>query len=301
MIPTTTSQFEDDATLSDYLGDELRSSRLALVLGAGLSAPFKLPTWDELVDACCLAKSITIPAPRPDNRDLAEEVRIACKMDDVYLELVRRQLYAGRSVTMESLTANRTLSAIAALAMGSVRGTVGNVITYNFDDLLELHLSYHGFKIHRVSDVPAWNEKADIRILHPHGFLPSPMSLWTRTDWILFDRRSYSERAAREPLWREEQLPILRRNTCLLIGLSNRDGELDTLIAEVSASHPCSGAGVPYWGVRFAERSGDRATDERATETARLRGLFLKYVADYETDLPRFLFTVCQKAAGIRM
>lgn len=301
MIPTTTSQFEDDETLSDYLGEELLSSRLALVLGAGLSAPFKLPTWDDLVDTCCSAVGVSIPSKRPDNRDLAEEVRVACKQDDAYLNLVRAQLYAGRSVSMEALTANRTLSAIAALAMSSVRGTVGNVITYNFDDLLELHLSYHGFKIQRVSDVPAWNEKADIRILHPHGFLPSPSSTWSRTDWILFDRRSYSERAALEPLWREEQLPILRRNTCLLIGLSNRDDELDSLIADVSASHPCSGAGIPYWGVRFAERSGNRAADERASETARRRGLFLKFVADYENDLPRFLFTVCQKAAGIRM
>ena len=190
MILTTTSQFEDDATLSDYLADELRSSRLALVLGAGLSTPFGFPDWGALIDGCCSKVGIQIPTPRPDNRDLADEVRVTCKGQDAYLDIVQKQLYAGRSVSMEMLTANRTLSAIAALAMSSVRGAVGNVITYNFDDLLELYLSYHGFKIQLVSDVPSWNERADIRILHPHGFLPSPESSWPRTNWILLDRQS---------------------------------------------------------------------------------------------------------------
>lgn len=141
MIPTTTAQFEDDETLSGYLSDELKASRLALILGAGLSVPFKMPSWDALVDSCCAAAAVKIGVPRPDNRDLAEEVRVACKSYADYLDLVRKQLYAGRSVSMDALTANRTLSAIAALAMSSVRGNVGNVITYNFDDLLELYLS----------------------------------------------------------------------------------------------------------------------------------------------------------------
>ena len=301
MILTTTSQFEDDDTLSDYLGAELRSSRLALILGSGLSDPFKLPSWDGLVDACCSAVGVTIPSKRPDNRDLAESKSCLPRQECLF--------GVGSITALCGAKCDNGVADCEPHSFGDCRPRnefgaghrQGNVITYNFDDLLELHLSYHGFKIQRVSDIPAWNERADIRILHPHGFLPSPGSAGSRTSWILFDRLSYSQRAAKEPLWLEEQLPILRRNTCLFIGLSNRDDEVDTLIAHVTSSHPYFEAGIPYWGIRFATRSSDRQSDDRASETARKRGLFLKFVADYDNDLPRFLFTVCQKAAGIRM
>jgi hypothetical protein len=298
MILTTAAQFGDDEALSDYLAGELQSGRLGLVLGSGISADMRLPTWDGLVDACCKAKGITIPSPRPDNRDLAEEVRVACANHDEYLDLVKQNLYAGVDLRLEALRTNATLSALGSLVMSSVRGSVTGVITYNFDDLLELYLHYHGFRTHIVSDVPAWNEIADVRILHPHGYLPSH-PIHKKTNWIVFDRASYSKRAALEKLWADEQLAVLRRNTCLFVGLSNRDDELDTLIAHVREAHPCRLMSVPFWAIRFSVRSGDTTRDEREAQKMAERGLFLKFVADYNTDLPRFLFRICQKAAGV--
>ncbi len=300
MILTTAAQFADDSALSSYLADELRNGRLALVLGAGISSYFKLPSWDALVDACCKDKGIAIATPRPDNRDLAEEVRVACASYNDYLDVVTKNLYAGVSIKMADLRKNETLAALGALVMSSVRGSVTSVITYNFDDLLELYLHYHGFKTHVVGNIPAWNRKADVRILHPHGELPSHPKA-ARTGWIVFDRASYSKRTALEPLWREEQLPILRRNTCLFVGLSSRDDELDPLLSEIQTKHPCQQLSVPYWGVRFATPSGDVAHDNRDVQRMSERGLFLKFVADYDIDLPRFLFAICQKAAGVNI
>jgi hypothetical protein len=298
MILTSPAQFLDDNALSDYLSDELRNARLALVLGSGISAAFGLPTWDGLVDACCLAKNITITTPRLDNRDLAEEVRVACASYEDYLNVVQTNLYKGVSIRLDALRANATLSALGSLVMSSVRGSVTNVITYNVDDLLELYLDYHVFRTHVVHDVPIWNERADVRIIHPHGYLPSH-SRHLRTSWILFDRSSYSDRAAREELWREEQLPVLRRNTCLFVGLSPRDDELDTLISHIKHDHPCRSTSVPFWAIRFSVRSGDSNSDQRESQKMAERGLFLKFVTDYHTDLPRFLFEICQKAAGV--
>jgi hypothetical protein len=298
MILTTIGQFQDDNALSDYLASELSNARLALVVGSGISAAFGLPTWDALVDACCRSKRIIIPTPRADNRDLAEEVRVACANYDEYLNVVHTNLYSGVNIRLDALRANPTLSALGSLVMSSVRGSVTNVITYNFDDLLELYLDYHGFRTHVVHDLPVWNEKADVRIMHPHGYLPSH-SRHVRTGWILFDRSSYSDRAAREKLWFEEQLPVLRRNTCLFVGLSPRDDELDTLISHIKNDHPCRSASVPFWAIRFSERSGDLTRDQRESQKMADRGLFLKFVTDYHTDLPRFLFEICQKAAGV--
>jgi hypothetical protein len=300
MTLTSPAQFLDDNALSDYLASELRNARLALILGSGISADFRLPTWDALVDACCKSKGITIPPVRGDNRDLAESVRVACANQDEYLDVVQQNLFKGVDIRLEALRMNPTLSALGSLVMSSVRGSVADVITYNFDDLLELYLDYHGFKTHIIRDVPCWNEKADVRILHPHGYLPSHPR-HTRTDWIVFDRASYSNRAAREKLWLEEQLPILRRNTCLFIGLSPRDDEVDTLISHIQNDHPCRSASVPFWAVRFSIRSGDVDNDRRESKKMAERGLFLKFVRDYQTDLPRFLFEICQKAAGVRI
>ena len=93
MILTTTSQFSDDNALSDYLASELRNARLALILGSGISADFRLPTWDALVDACCNSKGIPIPHVRGDNRDLAESVRMACANQNEYLDV---QVFLGQ-------------------------------------------------------------------------------------------------------------------------------------------------------------------------------------------------------------
>jgi len=300
MILTLQSQFNDDDSLTSYLADELKNSRLALILGSGISADFKLPTWDALIDSCCKEKNISIRNPRPDNLDLAEDVRIACNDNQRYLDLVKAKLFDGVDISFQALCSNKTLSALGALVMSSVRGSVSNVITYNFDDLLELYLDYHGFKTHVVSDLPVWNETADVRIIHPHGYLPSHPR-HNRTNWIVFDRESYSARAALHLIWMEEQLPVLRRNTCLFVGLSPRDEEIGKLVAHVKNSHPCKSAGVPFWAIRFSTSSGDSEADRRDSIKMSERGIFLKFVSDYHTALPSFLFAICQKAAGVTL
>ena len=46
------------------------------------------------------------------------------------------------------------------------------MITFNYDDLLEIYLEFHGLVVEPIWRDEHWASNADIRIYHPHGFLP---------------------------------------------------------------------------------------------------------------------------------
>ena len=115
--------------------------------------------------------------------------------------------------------------------MGSVRGSAGAVVNYNFDDLLEWYLSYHGFKVQTISDPPSIISNADVTVYHPHGFLPltnkfKPFEM----DDIIFSERSYkASRTAEVNPWNELQRSILSSKCALFIGMSGQDPHVEDL------------------------------------------------------------------------
>jgi hypothetical protein len=180
--------------------------------------------------------------------------------------------------------------------MASMRGSVSQLVTLNFDDVLERYLSYHGIVANPVFEEKFWAGKGDVVIYHPHGFLPSPGSIYNETSsYIVLDRRSYSERVGRSELRMNQTMEtIMQSHICLFIGLSGNDQRLDSLIlATKNDKHAYSSSRIGYWGVAFST-SKDPTVAKMWSE----RGIFLHCIDKYDPDLPRFLFEVCQGAAS---
>lgn len=287
----------DREQLTTHLGQELMSGRLAIVLGAGVSKPMNLPDWDELLDRMFTTAGLDRPTAKEPKRQAEFFLDAACKGDrQLLIRAVHQALYAAVRSSISIMRRNDTLAAIGALVMASKRGSAAFVVTFNYDDLLERYLEFHGFVTTSVTSTRHWASSADVVIFHPHGFIPLTDDRPASED-IVLDLTSYTKIIGNEAdPWRQELLTLLRTHTCLFIGISGDDDNMDSLLFRAHGEHAIQSDGLPFWGVRFS-------TDTSAVDTAYWgkRGLKNFPVRDYHDDLPNFLFEVCQAAAVARV
>lgn len=289
--------FVDRRKQIDYLANQLVRGRLSLVLGAGISKPFGLPEWQELLDALFSAHGACAPVTTPERQ--AEHFRRTYYKADPsgFIDAIRSALYAKVATDFATLRANGTLAAIGSLVMASLRGSVSEVITFNFDNLLEIFLGYHGFVTASIFRSRHWAGAADVTVYHPHGLIPfDKKQVGSTQDELVFDQSSYSAIVGKaENAWRQTVLTVLRRRTCLFIGLSGTDSNLDSMLNECRDQRASRDENTKYWGATFST-----ADDPVASGIWQDRGVFYNRIADYDRDLPDFLFKICQKAASIR-
>ncbi len=289
------ADFADRDQLTDYLAHQLVHGRMALVLGAGISKPFGLPEWDELILQLFATQGETPPTDTAKRQ--AQFFRLKFFKGNVagFLDELHKVLYANANPDFASLRVKSTLAAIGSLVMASRRGNASDVITFNFDDLLEIYLQYHGFVTASVFRPFHWSQSADVTVYHPHGLLPVDPTQ-ERSDDVVFDQTSFSAIVGKDSdPWRQTALTILRRKTCLFLGLSGRDDNLDSMMNECKEQHASRDENTAYWGITFSTQ------DNQVARTIwQDRGVFYQQIADYDHDLPGFLFSICQKAAKIR-
>ena len=287
--------FDNRSNLTAYLGSQLYHGRLALILGAGIPKPFGLPEWDDLISS--LFDSVGEPVPSGKTATQAAEyfrLQHFKNAPEGFKSAVHKALYKSANADFNSMRANGTLAAFGALVMSSRRGNTSDVINFNFDNLLELYLEYHGFVTDSVTTDVHWTQAADVNIFHPHGFLPvDPHE--TKSDEIILDQRSFSKVVGRDSnLWRQVAMTIFRRRTCLFVGLSGEDPNLDSMLIEAQENHASKLENTCYWGVKFSA-----SDDDVERQLWQNRGVYFQQVKDYKDDLPSFIFEICQNASAM--
>jgi hypothetical protein len=285
-------EFEDRDKVCDHLSELLSEGRIGLFLGAGISKPMGLPDWNEFVTRLFVTKG----KPQPVNLSLERQAEIF-KLDcfdtdfDGYLKFLQQELYKSADTSFKKMISNNTLSAIGSLVMSSRRGSVSEVVTLNWDNLIELYLSYHGFTVQSVIDSQHWASLADVIIYHPHGFIPCDGDNFSKQ--LIFDQSSYSQTVGDlSKAWNQKILTLIRSKFVIFIGLSGDDFNLDSLISHFSSDHIAKISGCPFWGVTFTKN-----TNDPSNKIWKKRGVYPVEITDYENDLPDFLFKICQGAA----
>jgi hypothetical protein len=288
------ADYEDDETLNKYLSEQLTAGSLTLVLGAGVSTHFGLPSWKKLIGRLFKAKRAA--TPKRDPKRQAEEYRNRYHKNDVkgFLKAVRTALYRDISIDLDAMRSHNTMAAVASVIMVSNRRSgTSQIITFNWDDLLETYLEYHGFVTQSVGEEKYWSKGVDVTILHPHGCLPYAEGRRRASRDIIFDQFSYTKAiGTKGDAWRQLLLSVMRTHTCLFIGLSGGDDNLDSLLERCMAQHASGLDHSLYWGIAFSTSDKDSTFWER-------RRVFLKTVPDYKKSLSQFLFRICQ-GAGVQ-
>lgn len=287
--------FQDSIALTHYLAQQLLRGRLALILGSGISMPFGLPNWDDLIDRLYQSHGLTAQSGMSIERK-AEVFRVTKYQNDYpgFLSAVHKSLYRDVNIDFAKLRLNATISAIGSLVMASRRGSASTVITFNYDNLLELYLRYHGYVTCSAFHANQWDTFTDVTVYHPHGFLPYSNEE-ERSPSIVLDQKSYSELVGKEDdPWRQLVLSKLRTRTCLFIGLSGNDDNLDSFMFNIKKTHAAVSDATAFWGITFA-------TDDNPAQDVlwQERGVYRKQILDYKVALPNFLFGICQEAAKI--
>jgi len=299
--------WEDHEQLKTFLGNQLFHGRMALVLGAGASFGFGLDGWSSLVDALFELVGESRPVQQNMGKRGEEEALADEPASELFLSKhcggneeklassVHQVLYRGFDSSIKTLRANDLLASITSLITASVRGSVSKVITYNFDDILETYLLYHGLQVDSITSMPSWPGSGDVSILHVHGFLPSDKSR-VPTKKIVFTQTSFDRVVGNSwDDWFRNIFPILQSHTCLFVGLSGEDQNLMTMLAQVAGRHVSKERNDLFWGVRFGANPSDPIIPRWKTH-----GVF-PCVLNAHEDIPHFLFSVCQEAGRIAL
>jgi hypothetical protein len=295
--------FRRRPNVEKLLASMLVAGRLSLFLGAGVSVPIGLPSWPALIKRMYRLGKKQLPKG-VDLLKLADEImHTACDSDSKkFAALVSSSLYQGkkaRDFDFVKLRENATLSALAAMVMSSKRGRVSDVFTFNFDDLLERYLEYHGFVVEPVPicDERFWAPSCDVAIYHAHGFLPSPgSSFTTASNKLILGANSYAECTGDINLRSNQRMLVALEGTmALFIGLSGDDLRLQSLLQVSKVNHAYNPVELGYRGVALH-------VNPSASTRAQWKnyGIWAQDLRDFKTDLPRFLLRVCQ-LAGISL
>lgn len=287
----------DSAEARRFLARSLAEGNLTLFLGAGASAGAGLPDWSELVSRLCaragIPASVSKATAAPDLQALADDAEARIGDRGLFLEYVTEALYESVELTDAQLD-DRLLIALGAMMMGSRRGSVRRVVSFNFDSVLEWYVGLCGF-VPRVAIKPTELEGAeDVRIYHPHGFLPHPsMASFGSSDFAIFGLESVNTRLGKtgDP-WFELLRHLLRTSVCLFVGLSFRtfrDPALAPLITTVS-SEVQRWRPLGFWTLCDAI---DR-TEEKKREM--LRQAIVPLEIEKE-GVSQFLLEICQEAS----
>ena len=278
------------------LAHRLRAGSLALMLGAGVSSGIGLPSWWKLVKACCDA----VACHSDDIDDKMSNETLRGRIDDVarmagasYLQVVSDCLHGHVEYT-DTIIQKPLLIALGALMMGSRRGRIRNVVTFNFDDVLEWYLDLHGFTTQVVDAIPALLREEDLLVYHQHGFLPKNIDVYDRSLDIVFSQMSYDIRMsdAGKP-WKELLEGILRSHVGLFVGLSGDDPILGPTLASTRIALNGSRE-TGFWLFRREGAKQDAARRQRMID----RNIIPLFFDSFD-DIPRFLLDLCKKAAEL--
>lgn len=210
-----------------------------LFLGAGVSIDAKMPSWKELLkDLMGEVKKLkgeTLDAFKELSSHVLDEcgnsylvmcryLQTAIKLHDdkvKFSDLIQKHLYGKKEPS-------KLLDDLANIVQ---QRKTEEVLTYNFDDLLEQYLIKLGLQ--EGKDFITISKDAEISgnemlpIYHVHGVIPEKGP----SDIVVFSEEEYHKRYSNPFHWSNiEQLHALSRKHCFFIGLSMTDPNLRRLL-----------------------------------------------------------------------
>ena len=261
----------DRADIIKELKQSHKKEKLVLVLGAGVSMSFGLPSWEVLLQKLMMttlekeknASSILSklfakifnPSPLIAGRYLQKYFE---KNASSFEEEVRKILYQEiqrdtTSILMEEIVRY-------CIAPGK-SPNLNSIITYNFDDILEYCIQKSNLELPFKSvygkgiDV----DPGELPIYHVHGFLPEKGKI-TGANQITFGESIYHEQYTDTYSWNNiVQINKFRENNCLFIGTSLTDPNTRRLL-DIANQQRASKKGSHFiFKIKYKEESVKKA------------------------------------------
>ncbi len=255
------------------------------------------PSWIDLTVNSCFKSNIDIDTSKLNQNSYLlgklEAVRLHCKKEGInFHSLIKDCLYENVVYDIDSLS-SKLLIAIGALIMNSTKSSLTNIINYNFDDLLEWYLTYHGYDIQIITDTNHLISTSDAVIYHPHGFIPNSEKFEEyESEKIILSKRDYIEANWNQNFWNSIQHNIFSNKINLFIGLSGEDTHLESIC---QYSYDKIILRERLLGIMILNKSN---RDEIIENQNIQNGIVSYYIDDY-SELPDLLLKISRKARNI--
>ena len=296
------TQFDgNDERIKNYLADCLHDGKITLFLGAGVSFAFGLPGWKDLVNRI-LNKAKLNKLPDDCNTDQIYqgiEDAVCIIGEQAVRNEVKIALYQTVNLDELNIFQNKLLLTMLSLLLGKRRGNIRQVVTYNYDSMLEWFLVKFGLDVKCIYILPEIEGNEDVRIYHPHGFRPHPtMSEWADSDEILFRKKDAYSRIESTNLWKYKSKDLLNSSIALFIGLSPnslKDFAIAPLINECSKIRD-ENIPIGFWFMSKKEMSNNIKCDfkEMAIIPILVDSFDEIILVDSFDEINDFLFEICK-------
>ena len=296
-----TSIAQNPQSFITLIQQRLTEGNLSLFLGAGLSKPFGLPTWGELVNKLLIAKQMA-PLDLSRNPPVRAITDAAARVErefggniSDFLQLVHDSLYPPFTPDSDyrEMFGQESLAAVASLLMGSKFGRASQVYTTNYDDCLERYLAFHGFRAQSILRPNATHVDSDITIYHPHGYLPrgkrdffSDHLVLSTTSYHLYQGEGY------HGPWPSLVFQSLKSTFPLFIGSSGDDPIFEFYF--VNLVPPMGPAQIDrsiLGGIILKDNTANASEKEQLIQKFTDRRVVPFFIRDYQ-ELPKVLFAI---------
>lgn len=224
------------------INDSYQKEKLVLVLGAGVSLEFGVPSWGILLQNLMvhtikeennvsnvlskLFNDIFAPNPLIAGRYLQDYFE---NNDSSFESMVRDVLYS----TIDKDKDSELLSEIVKICVAPGKSpNLDSIVTYNFDDILEYKLEKTEMEIpyKSVFGIGIEIKNGELPIYHVHGYLPESEKL-SDSNKITFGENNYHQQYSDIYSWNNiVQINKFRENTCVFIGSSLTDPNIRRLL-----------------------------------------------------------------------
>lgn len=223
------------------LSTYFHENKLVLVLGAGVSMGFGLPSWDTLLQKLMintiekeqrvstvlskLFSNIFSPSPLIAGRYLQRNYEDRKRS---FEEAVRKALYENLEINKPSALMDEIVKFCVAPGESP---NIDSIISYNFDDILEQRLSRVGVPVpFKPIFGIGMNPNGDLPIYHVHGYLPHKGKL-SDNNQITFGESIYHKQYNDIYSWNNiVQINKFRDSNCIFIGSSLTDPNIRRLL-----------------------------------------------------------------------
>lgn len=287
------------------IGAALKSGRLTLVCGAGVSVGAGIPVWNQLL--LQLLESMIERLSKDHSLDLgsnaAEEFNkrhsatalivgkyLKNNLGKDFGKKVRDALYGAKPTTCE------LINAIVDLSRPQRDGKpIDSIVTFNFDALIEENLSAANILNRAIYTEAIKHDPNELPVYHVHGYLPRTGKIPDETD-IVFSEDAYHSQFIDPFSWSNLiQLNKLTQNTCLFVGVSLTDPNLRRLLDVAWRKNPDKT--LSHYIVKKLPRFGlaDDVLDDLARlleeQDANALGINVIWVDNYD-EIPSILHSV---------
>lgn len=225
--------FQNDAILIKAAND-FKNGQNAFILGAGVSIDAKLPSWEQLLkdilqetnNRYIKKNNYTKLNDSFDRSSIVSAQFISNLEENSHQELNK----IIKTILKRYYNPNVSSNLIKSIIEGIKTKNVCEILTYNYDDLIEAELDYTNISYYSV-----FGNNRDVRkylpIYHLHGFLPITLDRESIFPTPILTEEEYHKLYKQPYHWSNVTLlHALNTKTCFFIGLSMKDPNLRRLI-----------------------------------------------------------------------